>query len=49
VSHDIGHLPFQAEISSVLKYGSENTITVAVDNTLLSTTVPQGSVEELLR
>jgi beta-glucuronidase len=48
VSHDIGHLPFQAEISSVLKYGSENTITVAVDNTLLSTTVPQGSVEELL-
>jgi hypothetical protein len=42
-------LPFQAEISSLLSYGNENTVTVSVDNTLLNTTVPQGAVEELVR
>lgn len=49
VSHDIGHLPFQAEISSLVTYGTENTVTVAVDNTLTATTVPQGSISELVR
>ncbi|KAJ3645522.1 hypothetical protein Zmor_023171 [Zophobas morio] len=48
VSHDIGHLPFQAEISSLVTYGTENTVTVAVDNTLTATTVPQGSISELV-
>ncbi|CAG9773800.1 unnamed protein product [Ceutorhynchus assimilis] len=47
MSHEIGHLPFLAEITSYLKYGKENRITVAVDNTLLPDTVPQGKVIEL--
>lgn len=47
IYHEVGHLPFQQEISTVLKYGAENRITVAVDNTLSSTTVPQGSVDQI--
>ncbi|CAH1376183.1 unnamed protein product [Tenebrio molitor] len=47
VSHDIGHLPFQADISSLVNYGDENMITVSVDNTLLNTTIPQGALQEL--
>lgn len=46
-SHEIGHLPFQEEVSSVLLYGAENVITVAVDNRLLETTVPQGALVDL--
>ncbi|XP_063906564.1 beta-glucuronidase-like [Zophobas morio] len=46
-THDIGHLPFQADISSIVVYGGENTITVAVDNTLLEATIPQGIVTTL--
>ncbi|KAF7265787.1 hypothetical protein GWI33_020863 [Rhynchophorus ferrugineus] len=45
--HEIGHLPFLAEITAYLKYGLENRITVSVDNTLLPDTVPQGLVAEL--
>ncbi|EFA07842.1 beta-glucuronidase [Tribolium castaneum] len=48
VSHDIGHLPFQAEISKIVNFGAENTITVTVDNTLTATTIPQGSISELI-
>ena len=40
----MGHLPFEAEISSYLVYGGKNRITVAVDNTLLQTSVPQGKI-----
>ncbi|XP_063917075.1 beta-glucuronidase-like [Zophobas morio] len=47
MSHEIGHLPFLAEVTNFLKYGKENLITVACDNTLLSDTVPQGKVDEL--
>ncbi|XP_076244565.1 beta-glucuronidase [Calliopsis andreniformis] len=43
-NHEIGHLPFEAEISSYLVYGGKNRITVAVDNTLLQTSIPQGKV-----
>ncbi|CAK9796112.1 Gusb [Anthophora quadrimaculata] len=43
-NHEMGHLPFEAEISSYLVYGSKNRITVAVDNTLLQTSVPQGKI-----
>lgn len=45
VNHSIGHLPFQAEVSSVVKYGFLNRVTVALNNTLTSDTVPQGSVK----
>lgn len=46
MNHEIGHLPFLAEITKYLIDG-ENTITVACDNTLLDDTVPQGFVSEL--
>ncbi|KAL1140603.1 hypothetical protein AAG570_000533 [Ranatra chinensis] len=45
--HEIGHLPFQREITSVLHFGAENRVTVAVDNTLTSSTVPQGYVDKI--
>ncbi|XP_021938962.1 beta-glucuronidase [Zootermopsis nevadensis] len=47
LSHEIGHLPFQADITSVVKFGAKNRITVAVDNILHQTTVPQGHVSEV--
>ncbi|XP_068913964.1 beta-glucuronidase-like [Tenebrio molitor] len=47
VSHSIGHLPFQAEVSSLVNYGTRSTITVSVDNTLTNTTIPEGSIQEL--
>ncbi|XP_021710750.1 beta-glucuronidase isoform X1 [Aedes aegypti] len=43
--HEIGHLPFEADISTELKYGAENRITVLCDNVLLQVTVPQGKVQ----
>lgn len=46
VKHEIGHLPFEADISDVLEYGQENRITVLCDNALLQTTIPQGRVIE---
>lgn len=45
MSHEIGHLPFQREISSYINFGGSNVVTVACDNTLLIDTVPQGKVE----
>ncbi|XP_076275935.1 beta-glucuronidase-like [Rhynchophorus ferrugineus] len=42
ISHSIGHLAFNAEITSVLNYGGENTIKVVVDNILTDSTIPQG-------
>ncbi|KAJ3623897.1 hypothetical protein MTP99_017560 [Tenebrio molitor] len=47
VSHSIGHLPFQAEVTSLVNYGSRSTITVSVDNTMSDTTIPEGSIQEL--
>jgi beta-glucuronidase len=43
--HSGGHLPFQADITQLLLYGTANTVTVAVNNTLTSTTLPQGYVQ----
>ncbi|XP_032683904.1 beta-glucuronidase isoform X1 [Odontomachus brunneus] len=45
-NHEMGHLPFEAEISSYVIFGGKNRITVAVDNTLLQTSVPQGKILE---
>jgi beta-glucuronidase len=33
VEHEMGHLPFEAEIQDIVKYGSFNFVTVAVNNT----------------
>lgn len=44
MNHEMGHLPFQREVSSLLNFGGINRITVAVDNTLLPDTVPQGRI-----
>ncbi|CAH1103309.1 unnamed protein product [Psylliodes chrysocephalus] len=46
VSHQIGHLPFAAEITSLLT-DDENTVRVIVDTTLTSTSIPQGSISTL--
>ncbi|RZF35643.1 hypothetical protein LSTR_LSTR010758 [Laodelphax striatellus] len=48
MSHEIGHLPFQTEVTSKLFYGKINRLTVAVDNILTNVTVPQGAIETLL-
>ncbi|XP_058054920.1 beta-glucuronidase isoform X2 [Anopheles bellator] len=45
VKHEIGHLPFEAEVTKVLKYGDENRISVICDNVLLQVTIPQGKVD----
>ncbi|XP_052862804.1 beta-glucuronidase [Anopheles cruzii] len=45
VKHEIGHLPFEAEVTTVLKYGDENRISVICDNVLLQVTIPQGKVD----
>ncbi|KAB0793397.1 hypothetical protein PPYR_13017 [Photinus pyralis] len=46
MNHEMGHLPFQKDISPLLNFGGSNRITVACDNTLLQDTVPQGAVRE---
>lgn len=43
----MGHLPFDVEITSSVVLGEKNRVTVAVDNTLLQTSVPQGKVENM--
>ncbi|XP_026327842.1 beta-glucuronidase isoform X2 [Hyposmocoma kahamanoa] len=45
--HEIGHLPFEAEITDRVFYNTSNLLTVAVDNTLLGDTIPQGSVRDI--
>ncbi|XP_050680012.1 beta-glucuronidase [Leptidea sinapis] len=44
--HEIGHLPFEVEITEVVSYNSSNLLTVVVDNILLSDTVPQGTIKD---
>lgn len=43
MSHEIGHLPFVANVSPFLNFDDENDIVVLVNNTLTVSTVPQGS------
>lgn len=49
-SHDGGHLPFEGEVSKLLMKGTLNRVTVAVNNTILPTTLPPGDLlyDELL-
>ncbi|KAK7087444.1 beta-glucuronidase-like [Littorina saxatilis] len=44
MTHDGGHLPFEGQINSALSFSGVNRITVAVNNTLLPTTLPPGSL-----
>jgi beta-glucuronidase len=46
-SHAGGHVPFLADVTSVLLYGQKNLISVAVNNTLTDITVPQGDLRLL--
>ncbi|GBP32756.1 Beta-glucuronidase [Eumeta japonica] len=48
MQHEIGHLPFEVEITEVVDPNVDNLLTVAVDNTLLSDTVPQGSIRDVI-
>ncbi|KAK6031048.1 glycosyl hydrolase family 2, sugar binding domain protein [Ostertagia ostertagi] len=41
-SHVGGHLPFQFDVTRLVKFGAVNKITVAVNNTLSWSTIPQG-------
>ena len=41
-THSGGHLPFECEATDFVAYGARNRLTVAVNNTLTPTTVPQG-------
>lgn len=45
--HEIGHLPFEKEITSKLRFGAKNRVTVEVDNTLYQQSVPQGRLVEI--
>jgi beta-glucuronidase len=45
--HEIGHLPFEAEITEVLNFGQENRVTVLCNNILSPTSIPQGSLQEV--
>ncbi|XP_045773325.1 beta-glucuronidase isoform X3 [Maniola jurtina] len=46
--HEIGHLPFEVEITGLINYNGSNLLTVVVDNTLLSDTVPQGTIRDIV-
>lgn len=49
VSHQVGHLPFQADVTAVLQFGRSNRVTVLCDNVLTRSTLPQGSVRDMSR
>lgn len=46
IAHEMGHLPFEVEITRSALYGEENRVTVAVDNMLIQTSVPQGRIAD---
>ena len=47
MSHSGGHLPFEEQVNQLIEYGVANRITVAVNNTLNTTTLPPGKIEYL--
>jgi len=44
VTHTGGHLPFEADVTKLVKLGAENHISVAVSNVLSERTLPPGNV-----
>lgn len=45
ITHVGGHLPFEVEVTNVLKYAEMNLLTVAVNNTLTRQTIPHGEFQ----
>ncbi len=45
-THEGGFLPFQTDISNIVKHGRENRITVALNNVLTSHSLPPGELIE---
>ncbi|MFN3698646.1 MAG: beta-glucuronidase, partial [Dictyoglomus sp.] len=45
IEHKGGFLPFENEISEIVKYGSENELVITVDNTLTWDTLPPGELK----
>lgn len=43
--HSGGHLPFEADVTKLILYGTANLVTVAVNSTLTLSTLPQGYVQ----
>lgn len=47
VEHKGGYLPFEADVTTIVKAGEENRVTVAVSNVLDWTTLPPGQIRKL--
>lgn len=47
ITHEIGHLPFENDITQYLQIGGNNRITVEVDNELNRFSIPQGDVSNV--
>ncbi len=47
-SHEGGHLPFAFEVTELLRWDSENTIAISVENELKPTRVPAGNMNTAL-
>ncbi|XP_044728387.1 beta-glucuronidase-like isoform X2 [Chrysoperla carnea] len=47
ITHEIGHLPFENDITQFLQIGGNNRITVEVDNELNRFSIPQGDVSNV--
>ena len=47
-SHEGGHLPFAFEVTKLLRWDSENTIAISVENELKPTRVPAGNMNTAL-
>ena len=45
MTHDGGHLPFEGQVNAAVNVDGVNRVTVAVNNTLLPTSLPPGSLE----
>lgn len=45
MTHSGGHLPFEADVTSLLSFGAINRITAAVNNTLTPSTLPPGEIK----
>jgi beta-glucuronidase len=45
IEHKGGYLPFEVDISELIKYGVENRVTIAVNNILDWTTLPPGEIK----
>ncbi|KFM80897.1 Beta-glucuronidase, partial [Stegodyphus mimosarum] len=43
MNHTGGHLPFESEVTQYLNFAGSNQVTVALNNTLSTKTIPQGS------